>query len=395
MSFGFYQIGGADQQRLEAEMAAIAVCPEGIWRMATKGQQLVFLVTDLAQPAALILKQELLSKGGEAALQRDAILGGNQPQSVLLMATPRQYQRVISGLREQAFQLPRLADKLEQALAQIAGRLAPAPYHTPYLTGSLDFSRPLVMGIANLTPDSFYDGGRYTSLPQQVEHVLMMKEAGADIIDVGGASSRPGHTPVGEAEEIERILPLLEAIAPQLDLPISIDTDKAGVASAALQAGAAIINDISGLPPEMAQLAAASGAPTILMHQGGGPHMMRQLQDYFTAGIDRALAAGMQREQLILDPGLGFGKQVDENLQILRQLGDLQMFNLPLLIGLSNKRFIGAVLDAPLEARSVGNVAASVWALCRGAHIIRTHEPKELAQAARMVAAIRGEVEVI
>lgn len=384
-----YHIGDANTARLRYEMAMLNVSGKGIVHMVPKGHMVVFRVDELPPPAALILKQELLAKGGEAALAKEAILGAQEPQSLLLFATPAQYGRIIESLQKQDFGLPELARELARALALLAEPKQHIPYHTPYLHGQIQFDAPLVMGIVNLTPDSFYDGGRYLVPSAAQERIYQMVEEGADMIDLGGASSRPGHTPVSAAEELERVLPVLEAIAPKISVPISIDTDKVEVAEAALSAGAAIINDISGLPQEMAALAARTGAPTVLMHQGGGPDIMLRLQDFFLERINVGLAAGMQREQFILDPGLGFGKDTAENLTILRHLEDLQALGLPILIGLSNKRFIGAVLNAELSERDTGNLAASVMALAKGAAIIRTHTPREIAQAVQMVQAIR------
>ena len=385
-----YHLGTADAERLEEQMLKLEVSEWGIGHMLRKGRQLIFKVTGVKTPAALILKQELLSKGGECALGRSVILGDPEPQSLILMATLAQYERVIASLREQDFGLVRLASQLEKKLIAITNPLPPLTYRTSYLEGSLNFNQPLIMGVANITPDSFYDGGRYLGLEQAVEHIWALADQGADIIDIGGASSRPGHAPVSEEEELSRVLPVIEVVAPKLQIPISIDTDKPAVALRALQAGATIINDISGLPPAMAKVAARTGAPIILMHQGGGSPIIERVSDFFQGAIVEAESLGVKRRQIILDPGLGFGKDVAENLQLLQQLEDLQAFGLPILIGLSNKRFIGAVTEQPLEQRSVGNIAATAWALSRGAQIIRTHQPFEIAETVRMIAAIQN-----
>jgi dihydropteroate synthase len=371
-------------------MQALNVSDWGIGHMLRKGRQILFKVTDAKTPAALILKQELLSKGGECALGHNAILGVKEPQSLLLMATEAQYERVITSLREQDFALKQLADQLEEQLAAITSKLRPIHYQTPYLKGSLTFERPLIMGIANITPDSFYDGGNYFELEQAVEHILALAEQGADIIDIGGASSRPGHAPISAEEELARVLPVIEAVAPKLKVPISIDTDKPTVAAQALAAGAAIINDISGLPPQMAEVAKTMDVPIIVMHQGGGSPIIEQISDFFNQAIGQAVNLGIKKRQIILDPGIGFGKDIAENLQILQQLADLTAFGLPLLVGLSNKRFVGAVTNQPLDQRSVGNTAASVWALSQGAQIVRTHQSAEMLQAVKMVAAIQN-----
>jgi dihydropteroate synthase len=385
-----YHLAGAKATRLIYEMQALEVNAGGLERMTPKGELLVFKVSGLANAAALILKQEFLAKGGEAALSHDAVLGAGHEQTALLFATLAQYQAVCGGLSAQPFGLKALARELLAALEALAKVSAPIPYRARYLSGELDFSRPLIMGIANITPDSFYDGGRYNTPQAAAEHIFAMAAAGADIIDIGGASSRPGHTPLSAEEELKRLLPVLELVAPHSRLPISVDTDKAEVAEAALAAGAAIINDIGGLKADMAQLAAVSGAPVVLMHQGGGGSaIVEAVTDFFRDGLARGQAAGVQREQFILDPGFGFGKDVPENLLLLRHLQDLRLLGRPLLAGVSHKRFIGAASHTGLDGRNAANIAASAWAMARGADIIRTHDPQALREAALMIAAIK------
>ncbi|MCL1905484.1 MAG: dihydropteroate synthase [Clostridiales bacterium] len=385
-----YHLARANIPRLIQEMQCLQVNAGGIKRMVPKGELLAFKVSGLANAAALILKQEFLSKGGEAALNHDAVLGAAHEQTVLLLATPAQYRAVCADLCAQPFGLAALSLELQAALDALSGVFAPMAYCNRYHSGELDFSRPLIMGIANITPDSFYDGGRYHTPQAAVEHILAMAEAGADIIDIGGASSRPDHTPVSAAEELERLLPVLEKVAPFLRLPLSVDTDKAEVVSAALNAGAAIINDTGGLKEDMAQLAAIAGVPLVLMHRGGGGDIVETVTDFFREGLARGEAAGIKRERFILDPGFGFGKDVAENLLLLNHLEDFRLLNRPLLVGVSNKRFIGAASDTPLYGRGAANIAAFVWALSHGAAIIRTHDPKSLREAALMIEKIEN-----
>ncbi|MCL1816809.1 MAG: dihydropteroate synthase [Clostridiales bacterium] len=263
---------------------------------------------------------------------------------------------------------------------------APIPYTALYHCGELTFNRPLIMGIANITPDSFYDGGRYNEPMAAAAHIMALCEAGADIIDIGAASSRPGYTPISITEELRRLLPVLELIAPEIPLPISVDTDKMEVAQAALQAGAAIINDIAGLKKDMACLAAACKAPLVLMHQGGGGlKIVETVISFFREKMADGQAEGMRQEQFILDPGFGFGKDTKEDILLLRHLADLHILSRPLLIGLSNKRFIGALTKTKLHERYTANIVASAWAMIQGAAIIRTHDPKALREAAMMI----------
>jgi dihydropteroate synthase len=261
--------------------------------------------------------------------------------------------------------------------------------------------RTLVMGVLNVTPDSFSDGGRFFSLDRAVEQAETMAAQGADLIDVGGESSRPGSDPVSAEEEIRRVLPVIERIAKRLNLPISIDTYKAEVARRALSSGARIINDISALrhDPEMAVLSAREGVPVILMHMQGTPKTMqiqptyRSLMDdlaaFFVERMAAAEEAGISRDRLILDPGIGFGKTTEHNLSILRFLPRLSDLHRPILVGPSRKSFIGQVLDLPVEDRLEGTAAAVTAAVLGGASIVRVHDVKAMVRVARMADAIK------
>ena len=257
------------------------------------------------------------------------------------------------------------------------------------------------MGILNRTPDSFSDGGRFSALAEALAHAERMVEAGADLIDVGGESTRPGAPPVSEREELRRVLPLIEALARRLPVPLSIDTYKAEVARAAIDAGAAMVNDISGLrfDPAMAPLIAKSGVTFCAMHLSGStPSAMHQplpegdalslvVRD-LQATFDRAVGAGIRREQLVLDPGLGFGKSTPQNLALLRGIASLKKTcGLPVLIGASRKRFVGELSGRSLAARE--NADAAICALCaeRGADILRVHDVAAAVDAVRVAAA--------
>jgi len=227
-----------------------------------------------------------------------------------------------------------------------------------------------------------------------IEHILAMAEAGVDIIDIGGASSRPGSSPLPAQVEIERILPVIEAVAPLVTQPISVDTDQAQVAEAALAAGADIINDISGLQDDaMLKLALHERAPVIIMHNSRGlehgPDIMSEIIAFFRRTIAKAKEAGIKDEQIIIDPGLGFGKNTEQNLIILRDLSQLRGLDYPILIGASNKRFVGDILQLPLERRLSGSTAVATVAACHGADIVRVHDFVSMMQAAKMTDAIR------
>ncbi len=259
----------------------------------------------------------------------------------------------------------------------------------------------LVMGVLNVTPDSFSDGGRFDDVSRAVDHALEMQEQGAAIIDVGGESTRPNAPPVDADEERRRVLPVIEALAGRLRAPISIDTYKAGVARDALAAGAQIINDVTGLrgDPEMAGLAAESGAPVCVMHMRGNPRTMQRRPRYrnlladlcraLRDSIHRGVTAGVKPQQFIIDPGIGFGKTVAHNLRILRRLAEFRSLGAPILIGPSRKSFIGAALDRPQTAdRLWGTLASVAWVVAQGAAIVRVHDAAPARDVVRMIAAI-------
>ncbi len=264
--------------------------------------------------------------------------------------------------------------------------------------------RTLVMGILNVTPDSFSDGGRFLSPDQAIKHAEAMAAQGADLIDVGGESSRPGSDPIPVEEESRRVIPVIERITQHLHLPISIDTYKAEVARRALSAGARIINDITALrqDPSMAELAAREGVPVILMHMLGTPKTMQihptydsvmdELILFFKERMMAAQRAGVRQDRLILDPGIGFGKTTEHNLEILRSLRRLSDLNRPLLIGPSRKSFIGNALGLPVEDRLEGTAAAVTAAVLGGASIVRVHDVKAMVRVVRMADAIKGGV---
>jgi dihydropteroate synthase len=267
--------------------------------------------------------------------------------------------------------------------------------------------RTLVMGVLNVTPDSFSDGGKFFSLKHGVDGALAMERAGADLLDIGAESTRPGSTGISAAEELQRLLPVLEALRGRLKIPISVDTQKAGVAEIALGAGAALLNDISGLKndPRIAEVAAKFGVPLILMHMRGTPRTMQKqpfakhvVKDVI-AGLRHSVAiarrAGVRKSQIILDPGIGFGKSFRQNYELLARLPELAKLGYPLLVGTSRKGFLGATLathgkPAPPEARTWGTAATVTASILGGAHIVRVHDVAEMAQVAKVADALRS-----
>jgi dihydropteroate synthase len=266
-----------------------------------------------------------------------------------------------------------------------------------------DFSqKTYIMGILNVTPDSFSDGGHFFNKDRAVEQAFRMIEDGADIIDVGGESTRPGAAEVSVKEEIKRVVPIIKAITKQASVPVSIDTFKSSVAEAAVSAGASMINDISGLrfDPKMPDLAAKIKVPVVIMHIQGTPKNMQrnpsykalipEIMDYLREGISIARRSGISDEKIIIDPGIGFGKTVAHNLEIINRLNEFAGLEKPILLGHSRKSFIGNILDnAPAADRLEGTAAAAAIGIFNGANIIRVHDIKEMARVARIADEIK------
>ena len=267
----------------------------------------------------------------------------------------------------------------------------------------LDWATPHVMGILNVTPDSFSDGGQFTGAAAAIAHAREMAQCGAAIIDVGGESTRPGATLVPEAEEVARIRPVIEATAQAVETPISIDTRKAAVAEAALQAGAQLVNDVSGLSfdPQMAETVAESSVPVCLMHAQGDPTNMQnaprytdvlhEVYAYLDARITVAEAAGIDRARILVDPGIGFGKTQEHNLTLLRHIGVFHGLGCPVLLGASRKKFIGTLTDAPDPAdRMPGTLAVTLIAAMQGVQLHRVHDITPAVKALKMAQAVLG-----
>jgi len=261
--------------------------------------------------------------------------------------------------------------------------------------------RTLIMGILNVTPDSFYAGGRYADAQLAVKRAFELEQAGADILDIGGESTRPGADPISAEEELARVLPVLESLSGKLRIPISLDTQKAAVAEAGLRNGVEIINDVSGLrtDPQLAGLVRSRGAALILMHMRGSPKSMhkgpfardvlRDIVQGLRASIACARRAGIPESKLLLDPGIGFGKNYEQNFEVLARLPDLARLGYPLVVGASRKMFIGWALGGKrqiwgAEKREWGTAAAVTTAILNGAHVVRVHDVNEMSQVARI-----------
>ena len=263
-------------------------------------------------------------------------------------------------------------------------------------------TRCLVMGVLNVTPDSFSDGGRYLDHRAAVAHGLALASEGADLLDVGGESSRPGASYVDEATELDRVLPVIEALAAATDVPISIDTRKSGVARAALAAGAGVVNDVTAGrdDPDLLGVAAEAKAPVVLMHMRGTPATMQddprytdvvaEVERFLAERCDAAEAAGVPRDSLVIDPGIGFGKRDEHNYALLNQLARFTRLGHPVLVGTSRKGFIGRALGLPMHERVEGTAATVVWAVERGARIVRVHDVRHMIRTVHMTEALLG-----
>lgn len=268
---------------------------------------------------------------------------------------------------------------------------------------SLDLhSKTLIMGVLNVTPDSFSDGGLHFHKNDAVKHGLRMVNEGADIIDIGGESTRPFSDPLPLEEELRRVIPVIAALSQETDIPISIDTYKSEVAGQALEAGAKMVNDISALrfDPKMGPLISEAGLPVILMHMKGTPQNMQvnptykdlfgEIIGFLSKAIDRAVKIGIKRDLIIVDPGIGFGKSFDDNLKIIKELNKFSSLGQPIMVGTSNKSFIGHILDLPVKSRETGTMATVAAAVMNGANIIRVHNVKAAKETATIIDAIKS-----
>ncbi len=382
-------IDNLDQAR--SEIMAVGSDPAGWQRMVPKAVHRIIKLSGVNPTQANIIKQEILARGGEAAVARGIVNHTVETTDVLMMATLKQYRTFIEKLKMQPFGLAQLADQIKEALDNLEGlkaRLLNCRGRVLELG-----RRTLVMGILNATPDSFSDGGRYQDPAAALEHAQRMVEDGADIIDLGGISTRPGHTEVSEDEEMRRVLPVLEKLAPSIPVPISVDTWRAGVARQALEAGAHIINDQWALrgDPDLAAVVAQYQVPVMLMHNGQGTHyrdLMTEITAFLREGIETAVRAGLARENIMIDPGIGFAKTYEQNLEVLRRLKELTVLGCPILLGTSRKSVIARTLNLPLDQRVEGTGATVALGIACGADIVRVHDVKEMVRVARMSDAI-------
>ncbi len=389
-----------DGEEAEQRLSQTRCTPMGLDKMARKARHYCIQIDNLSSPSALVLKEEMLALGGEAATPSKALTNQEKKCKVIVMGTYQQFLNLAEKLKPQPFKLPKLGEELVRTIERSERK----KFRLELPGGVLELGeKPVLMGIINLTPDSFYDGGKYFDTEKALERAEAMAVSGAEIIDMGAESTRPGSEAVSLEEELKRLMPVLEKIKSRIGKAlISIDTRKAEVAKQAMEIGASIINDTSslGFDPKMAEVAAKSKAGLVLMHIKGSPRDMQENPTYndlfgevvgfLRERMQRALEAGVDEEKIIIDPGIGFGKTVDHNLELIRDLWRLKSLGRPILLGPSNKRFIGAVLKAEKDDRVEGTAASVVAGILCGANILRVHEPEKIRGFAIMAGAIRA-----
>jgi len=393
------------QDEVRKIMHDIGVDPYGIKIMLPKASSFLIRLNALSNITANIIKQEMLSLGGDAALAREALAGKTKETGCLIIGTLDQLNSLVRKLRLQPFGLQKLANELHKNIKNYSRNdftLSLGKY-------SLKLSKKThIMGVINLTPDSFSGDGLYSVktndyLKLALKKAEEMLKDGADIIDVGGQSSRPGAKSISVKEEILRILPVVKLLAKKIPAPISIDTNKAEVAKAALEAGAQMINDISALRDKrMSKVAAKFNAAVVIMHMLGQPANMQKIisyrsliddiAGYLKNAIESALDNGISDAKIVIDPGIGFGKTPRHNLEIINRLADFKVLGKPILLGPSRKSFMHKILGTNPKELTLGTIATCVIAAERGAHILRVHDVREVNRALKMSAAIKKNV---
>ncbi len=391
MRFNVRWLEGRELHQVREAITRVGADPAGVKVMSPKGVHRVLMAEGLNPRAANILKQEMLSLGAEAAVHREVVTHRVETTGVVMMASLRQYHRLVPKLKAQPFGLAKLAEEIRQVLQA----LEPAALRVLHCRGRelILGERTLVMGILNVTPDSFSDGGKYDQVDVAIRHALRMVEEGADIIDVGAESTRPTATPVPAEEEMHRLFPVLERLVPEVPVPVSVDTYKAVVAEGALARGAHIINDVWGLKADsaVAEVCARYQAPLILMHNQQGTHYQDLLGDILRSlrcSIATAEQAGVSREMLVIDPGIGFGKTVQQNLTVMARLGEFRSLGLPILLGTSRKSMIGHTLNLPVDQRVEGTAATVALGIAKGVDIVRVHDVQAMVRVVRMTDAM-------
>ena len=385
------------QESAEAAFAAIGCDEAGIQIMKEKAFFHSLEISDVPLRAAIILKQEMMAIGGEVVVSREVMTLKPEKTTVIVLGTEKQYAKLWQKLAQQPFGCKEVAILLKEFVERKKSQAKKQEF-----TGAgkkISFAKPVIMGIVNITPDSFSDGGKYLHAEAAVQHAKRLVTEGADILDLGAETTKPGSDPVTEEEELKRLLPVLDALLKdqEIKIPISIDTYKPKVAEECLKRGAHIINDVTGMQnPKMREIVAQYHVPVIIMHMQGSPKTMQQNPQYedvvddiinfLDQQIKVCQAEGIT--QIICDPGIGFGQAVEQNLEILKRLKEFEILNVPIMVGTSRKSFIEKTVGGNTDDRLEGTIASNVVALLNGAQIFRVHNVKECKRALDLAAAI-------
>ncbi len=381
-------------EQLLRELQQIRVSPEAYEIFLKKSRYQIIKLENLSAAQANVLKQIALICGADVAIPANAYFGTRKNRfTAIILANQREIEKIVSRLDEQ----PWMAS-IKLLLSNIL-----TPQETPKLkigTNEIHFHRTHIMGIINLSPDSFYSGSRYTSISTITKVVEQMEQEGADFIDIGAESTRPGSKMLTEKEEIERLKPVLPLVIKKTKIPVSVDTYKTNVAAYALDQGVKIINDISGfgfseMNKEFVRKIAKYDAGVVIMHIQGTPetmqknphykNLMSEMLSYLRNRIEFALDHGIKNDRIIIDPGLGFGKRLEDNYEIITRLGELKILNRPIMVGHSRKSFIGVPFNLPPEERLEGTLAVETLLIKNGASIIRVHDVAEAKKVAQII----------
>ncbi len=392
-------LSATSQEDIKSLLKEIGVHEAGIEIMSDKAISRLIKIKHLPSWIANILKQEILSLNGDVAINRDAITGRVKYTDCLIMGNLRQLNQFIEKLQSQPASLKNIASQIKSTLDDFERRDFIIPANGFRLNLK---KRTALMAIVNLTPDSFSGDGLLGKMGIDFieRHIYGLVKDGADIIDIGGESTRPGARVVSAQEEISRTIPVIKRIARKIKIPISIDTYKPEVAKRALDAGASIVNNIKGVQnnPAMLRIVKRFGAALVLMHIKGNPKTMQRKPEYkdllgeiigaLKKSVDIACSWGIKSEKIILDPGIGFGKTLGQNLEIIQRLAELKSLGKPILIGVSRKSFIGRIAGCPLKERLFGTAAAVAQAVINGANIVRVHDCRSMKQVVKLTDSI-------
>lgn len=395
-----YLVNFSSSQELKQMMLEAGVDLYGIKIMLPKASSLVLRINDLACIKANILKQEMLSLSGDAAVSRQSLTGKIKKTDCFLMGNLSQYQRLSEKLAHQPLGLSKIGEEIQELIQNSEVDNFDLRFGNYKLKVTPE--KCFIVGIVNLTPDSFSSDGFYNQPKKALIYAKKLIRDGADIIDLGGESTRPGAKPVSLKDELARVIPVIKSLAKNINVPISIDTYKPQVAKVALDLGASIINNITGLKAlEMRKVVCRYKAGAVIMHSKGKPKSMQknpkynclieEIYGYLNKSIEQSLQSGIKAEQLLIDPGIGFGKTFEHNLEILKNLSAFKALRHPILIGPSRKSFIGKINNVGTEECLSGTIAASVFARLKGASFLRVHDVLEVKKAIQVIQAINLE----